>query len=295
MGDSLRWLLKTEAGRLRLGWRLLAFAAIGGAVTTLAAMVLPAGRLTGSAALLTGSLVAGWVLLAGDGRRPGALGFYVARDAWSEVAGGIGAGLLIALAVIAGMVVFGGLRWTSQPGSVTGWLAGAVGALAFFALPAAAEEALLRGYPLQALAEVWGPAWALGATSLLFGVMHLNNPGVGLLSAANVMAAGLLLGVVYLKTGSLWWATGLHLAWNWAHGFVADVPVSGLELIDAPYYEGVVLGPEWLGGGSFGPEGSVVATLVVVAATVACWRASWLGPGKAAVASGPLALLGARA
>ena len=71
------------------------------------------------------------------------------------------------------------------------------------------------------------------------------------------------LGVVYLKTASLWWATGAHLGWNWAHGFLADLPVSGLELVDAPLLEPVTGGPDWLSGGSFGPEGSVVSTLVL--------------------------------
>lgn len=295
MGEWASRLLRTEAGRFRLVWRLLAFLLVGSGATVLTGLLLPSGRLTASAALLTGSLVGGWVLLAKEGRAPGALGFYMARDAGPEVVKGLGLGTLVALAVIAGMAALGGLRWSSEPGSIGGWFAGAVGALAFFALPAAAEEAFLRGYPLQALAEIWGPAWALAATSLLFGVMHLNNPGVSLLGAANVMAAGLLLGVVYLKTGSLWWATGLHLAWNWSHGFVADVPVSGLDLLDAPFYEGVILGPDWIGGGSFGPEGSVVATVVVVAASVVCWRASWLQPGDAASAAKPLALIGARA
>jgi hypothetical protein len=167
---------------------------------------------------------------------------------------------------------------------------GALGALAFLALPAAAEEALLRGYPLQALAEVWGPRWALALTAGLFGLLHLGNPGVTTVGTLNVVVAGLFLGIVYLRTLSLWWATGAHLGWNWAHGYLADVPVSGLELLDAPLYEGVARGAPWLSGGSFGPEGSLVATLVVGVASVLCWRAAWLKPSASASAARPLAL-----
>jgi membrane protease YdiL (CAAX protease family) len=161
---------------------------------------------------------------------------------------------------------------------------GAAGALAFFAIPAAAEEALLRGYPLQALAEQWGPGWALAITALAFGALHLGNSNVTLFGTLNVAVAGIFLGIVYLKTLSLWWATGAHLGWNWVHGYVADAPVSGLELMDAPFYDAVASGPEWLGGGSFGPEGSLVATVVLAAASLWCWRARALRADAAAVA-----------
>jgi len=52
----------------------------------------------------------------------------------------------------------------------------------------------------------------------------------------------------------------------------------------------MVRGPAWLGGGGFGPEGSVVATVVVLAATVLCWRARWLAPAPAVRAARPLAI-----
>jgi hypothetical protein len=66
--------------------------------------------------------------------------------------------------------------------------------------------------------------------------------------------------------------------------------VSGLELLDAPLYDGLVRGPDWLGGGAFGPEGSLVATFVVTAAAIVCWRAPWLRPSAVALAARPLAL-----
>ncbi|MEQ1857478.1 MAG: CPBP family intramembrane glutamic endopeptidase, partial [Longimicrobiales bacterium] len=198
---------------------------------------------------------------------------------------GIGVGGVVVALIAAG----GGLAWTREPGDAVAWFAGALGALAFLAIPAAAEEALLRGYPLQALAERWGPGWALAFTALAFGALHLGNPNVTFFGTLNVATAGVFLGVVYLKTLSLWWATGAHLGWNWVHGYLADVPVSGLELMNAPLYEGYARGPEWLGGGSFGPEGSLVATAVVSAATVWCWRSGALRPVDSAVAARPLA------
>lgn len=260
-------------------------------VTYLTIILLPRSVQSGAIAMLTGSLVGGWSALALDGRSPAALGFYVGAGAARESGLGLALGVLVALIVVVVMALVGGLEWSSEPGSWTGWLVGAVGALAFLALPAAAEEALLRGYPLQALSEAWGAPVALIVTSVAFGAAHLANPEVSLLGVVNIGAAGLLLGVVYLRTGSLWWATGVHLGWNWAHGYGADLPVSGLEVLDAPLYEGASRGAAWMGGGAFGPEGSVVTTVVVLAATLVFWRAPWLQPGSTALAADPIAAL----
>lgn len=281
-------LLRTEQGRLRLGWRLLGFLVVAVAVTLLVGPFAPGGLVGGAAAVLVGSLAAGWWLLLLDGRGPGALGFHLSRAAIGESVRGLGLGVLVGLVVVALMAAIGVVGWAPEEGGTSEWLRGAVGAMAFLAVPAAAEEALLRGYPLQALAEAWGAGRAVIVTSVLFGLLHLNNPGVGALSTANVAAAGVLLGVVYLRTASLWWATGVHLGWNWSHGYVADVPVSGLELLDAPLYEGVTSGPAWLGGGAFGPEGSVVTTVVVLGAAAACWWGPWPTAGEAARAADPL-------
>lgn len=281
-------ILTTAEGRVRLGWRLVAFLGMAAVIALVFASFTPGGLVAGSGALLLGSMAGGWTMLALDGRGPGALGFYVSREAPLDLAKGLALGVSVGLVVVALMGALGGVRWSGQAGSATAWLSGALGALAFLAIPAAAEEALLRGYPLQALGEAWGASVAVVLTSIAFGLLHLANPGIGPLSIANVAAAGLLLGVVYVRTLSLWWATGAHLGWNWSHGYLADVPVSGLELIDAPLYEGVTTGPAWLGGGSFGPEGSVVTTLVVLAVSAACWWGPWLGPGRAALAAEPL-------
>ena len=174
---------------------------------------------------------------------------------------------------------------------MTGWTTAAAGALWFFAVPAAAEEVVFRGYPLQALAERWGAGVALGLTSVGFGCLHFLNPESSWLGAANVAAAGAWLGVVMLRTGSLWWASAAHLGWNWAHGFLADLPVSGLDVVDAPYVAARAVGPEWLSGGGFGPEGSLLSTVALAAGAVWAWRTGWLKPSRAVREAVPLALM----
>lgn len=278
-------------GRLRLGWRLALFVAVALLVGGVTGALLGGGVLAGELALLVGAITSGVFLLTLDDRPAAALGFYVDGAAASEGALGVALGAGVALLVVGAIAVAGGLRWAQEGGSVAAWLVGCVGALAFLAVPAAAEEALLRGYPLQALAEAWGPWAAISVTAGVFGALHLFNPNLTLLGVANVTMAGVFLGVIYIRTGSLWWATGAHLGWNWAHGYLADVPVSGLELLDAPFYEGVARGPDWLGGAQFGPEGSVLSTVALTAAALWCWRARWLRPSDAALAARPLRIV----
>jgi membrane protease YdiL (CAAX protease family) len=284
---SVAWF---ASGPLRLGWRLLVFLLVGWMLASLAAIVLPEGFTAGAAAMLAAAWGAGAAALALDRRGPGALGFYVSRSMPREAVVSLALGMGLAIVVTLMITALGGLRFRSEPGTAVEWMVGAISALGLFVLPAAAEEALLRGYPMQALAQAWGPGLALVVTSALFGAMHLPNPGVTALGIANVGAAGLFLGAVYLRTGSLWWATGAHLGWNWGLGYLADVPVSGLNVVDAPLVEAAALGPEWLGGGSFGPEGSVAATVVLLLAAAACWRGRWPRPEPAALARRPLAL-----
>lgn len=280
------------AGRIRLGWRIFLFLILVAVVTLAMGPFVPLDLPYGTVPLLLGSLIGGWALLRMDGRGPGALGFYLAPEVVKESLFGLALGVLVAGLVGVGMVAFGGLSWTADAGGIWDylWVGGA--SLWLFALPAAAEEALMRGYLFQALAESWGGAWALWVTSFLFGIVHIGNPNTSWIGLANIMAAGLFLGVIYLKTGSLWWATGAHLGWNWAHGFLSDLPVSGLELVDTPFLEPVVKGPEWLSGGAFGPEGSVLATLVLGLAVLILWNASWLEPGIRAKEVRPLFLEG---
>jgi len=286
-------LFRDPTGRLRVGWRLLLFAGLFTALTVAGFAAVPGGGLVAQGgALLGAAVVAGWTLLGfADGRGPGALGFYVSREAPREAAAGLVLGTVLGLASVGVIFLAGGVRWQGEEGSLVSLVGGAAGALGFFALPAAGEEALARGYPLQALAEKWGAGPALLVTSVGFGLLHLGNPGLSALAMVNLVAAGLLLGVIYLRTGSLWWASGAHLGWNWAHGFVADLPVSGLDLVDASLWEGVPAGPSWLGGGSFGPEGSALTTAVVLVAAAALWWGPWLRPGPGARGAGSLAPL----
>ena len=263
---------RSADGRIRLAFRLLMFLVLFLVVVVATAPLSPRVFPWGAAPTLLGALTAGWALLSLEGRPIASLGFRLDRRAVPGAFGGVALGLAVGLLVVALIAATGAVRWQADGGSVGDWAAAAISSLWLLALPAAAEEAMLRGYPLQALSEVWGAGWALLGTSIVFALLHLNNPEMGWVGLVNIAGAGLFLGALFLRTGSLWWASGAHLGWNWSHAFLADMSVSGLDLVDAPLVEPVLSGPTWLSGGGFGPEGSVLATVAVCAAAGWTWR-----------------------
>ena len=278
------------SGRMRLGWRVLLFLVLFSLALALLSLLPLRSLPWQTLPTLLGAVLAGWGLLALDGREPGALGFYFGPGAARDTLLGTGLGVGVALLVMAGIAGWGGLRWSWEGGSAGSWVGMGAASLWLFALPAAGEEALMRGYLFQALGEAWGARQALWTTSILFSLLHIWNPEVSWLGLGNIAMAGLFLGVVYLRTASLWWATGAHLGWNWAIGFLGDLPVSGLDLLDAPLVEPAVRGPAWASGGAFGPEASVVATLALGLAALLLWRGSWLAPGAEIRSKRPLIL-----
>jgi len=133
-------------------------------------------------------------------------------------------------------------------------------------LPAAFfEELFIRGYVFAILRRTAGWKMALIITSIVFGLLHVTNPGADAESILAVIVAGFFLGVVFLATRSLYAAGAAHFAWNWVMSGALHIAVSGIPSND-PDYRVVDSGPDWLTGGPWGPEGGLaaVATMFVV-------------------------------
>jgi uncharacterized protein len=166
---------------------------------------------------------------------------------------------------------FGWLHF--QPTAPGSSVAEGLRALVLLAPFAFAEELLLRGYVLTVLRQALGWRAAVGLTSVVFGLLHISNPGANTGSIAMVILAGVLLGGIMILTGSLYAATAAHLAWNWLMAGVLHAPVSGLDLA-TPDYRLVDAGPDWITGGVWGPEGGAGAALGMTAglAYLYVWR-----------------------
>ena len=180
-----------------------------------------------------------------------------------ELGTGLLTGFLLFSAMTAIVALLGGFEVLGLRGQGALWAM-----LAMAVTSGTIEEIVFRGILLRHLEALIGTWGALATTSVLFGAAHLINPGATLFAAfAIAMEAGILLGAAYLVTRRLWLAVGIHAAWNFTQGWVFSVPVSGGK---APL--GLLItrrvGPEWLTGGDFGLEASVVAMVVATGAGV---------------------------
>jgi membrane protease YdiL (CAAX protease family) len=129
------------------------------------------------------------------------------------------------------------------------------------------EEILIRGILFRIL-EQWLGSWsALAISAIIFGALHLFNPGATVFAGAAIaIEAGVLLAAAYMLTRRLWLCIGTHIAWNFTQGGIYSVAVSGGE--GKGLLQSKLVGPEYLTGGAFGAEASVVALVVCLAAGI---------------------------
>ena len=120
------------------------------------------------------------------------------------------------------------------------------------------EEIITRGALFRIVEEGLGTWIALIVSALFFGAAHIANPGATVWSSAAIaIEAGLLFGMLYHVTRSLPICMGLHAAWNFAQGTIYGIPVSGTPADG--WLVSTRTGPDWLSGGVFGAEASVIA------------------------------------
>lgn len=135
--------------------------------------------------------------------------------------------------------------------------------LAVLAIAALAEETAFRGYPFQRLIEATNPTTATVAISLLFGFLHLTNYGATFASTIVTIFAGWLLAICYLRTRALWVGWGFHFTWNATMGVLFGLPISGITTF-SPVVASNAVGPLWITGGDYGPEGSLICAIVIL-------------------------------
>ena len=144
-----------------------------------------------------------------------------------------------------------------------------LGTLLFFLLVAVTEEGMLRGFVLgRMLSAGMNRFVALFLSSALFSAMHLFNPNFALLPFVNILLAGCLLGASFLYTRNLCFPVVLHWFWNWLQGPVLGYEVSGMDSGETLLTLRLT-GSDLLTGGSFGFEGSLLCTVLLVVGTLA--------------------------
>jgi membrane protease YdiL (CAAX protease family) len=183
---------------------------------------------------------------------------HAARLALSGVVGG--AALFTAVEMVLawkGVAHFGPYAGTAYLGH----------AIAVSLVAAVGEEIVFRGVVFRIVEEGFGTLVALVFSAGLFGVLHGFNHGASTVSTVAIaLEAGILLAAAYTATRSLWLPIGLHFGWNFTEGGVFGAAVSGNAAHGL--VSSTLSGDALWTGGAFGPEASVAAVGVCLAASL---------------------------
>jgi len=199
------------------------------------------------------------------------------------------AGLCI---VVAGIWILGGLRFSalapvfSQPAMLV-----PIALLLFtFALQSSVEELLVRGWLMSVLAKKFNVITAVIVSSALFSLLHFS-PRTHWIVMVGTILFSLFASVWALRSRSVLGVMGWHAGWNWLLAVGFGLPLTGLDVgIPALIVELQPVGPEWLTGGTQGPEASVVCFAYFVVGMALMWRMPKRSqPGNSSIASSTLA------
>jgi len=155
--------------------------------------------------------------------------------------------------------------------------------LSFYLFVGLYEEFLFRGYVLftlmrgvlrlaerisvshTRLVAFWISA---AAWSFLFFALHLTNADETPVGLVGIFLFGILCSYALWRTGSLWWAIGFHMTWDWTESFLSGVADSGTYSIGRLFATHATGNP-LLSGGLDGPEGSLLMIPVLLLAFLA--------------------------
>jgi membrane protease YdiL (CAAX protease family) len=164
------------------------------------------------------------------------------------------------------LVLIGAFRGFSLDGVAVGGVAALTLAILYFIgfiFVGIFEEFSFRGYmqsTLQSGIGFWPAAILL---SIAFGWIHLGNNGEAKIGAFMAGCFGLVAAFALRRTGNIWYPIGMHASWDWGETYFYGTPDSG-TLAQGHFLNSSFRGPEWLTGGSVGPEGSWFVFLVMI-------------------------------
>jgi hypothetical protein len=164
--------------------------------------------------------------------------------------------------LVAGLLIALGQLEPAGPGN---WIPAAVLFPVFLAM-AFLEEVACRGYLLRNLVESGRTVRGVVYSSAVFAAFHMLLPEAweSPVNLLNIYLAGVLFSLICLLARNLWFPTAIHFSWNYCQGAVLGIPVSGIPLDGLLRLDRPEASSDWLTGGEFGLEGSVL-TLAILA------------------------------
>lgn len=136
----------------------------------------------------------------------------------------------------------------------------------FFVLVAINEELIFRGYITSLLTFTIHFLPAIIVSSLLFAAVHIGNADFTWMGFGSIFFGGYLLGLFYLKYQNLYLPIGMHLFWNFYQGNILGFDVSGMAIPSLIKLK--MDGLDWVTGGEFGLEGSIITVVLLLAVSV---------------------------
>ena len=198
-------------------------------------------------------------------RKMNTLGF-VKKNMGKEYLKGLGFGFLlfsaaVLICVLTGSLKLEGISEGFAPGVFLLFVLG-------FLIQGMAEEVLCRGYFLVSFGRRHSMWAAALANALLFAMLHLGNDGVSPLALINLTLFGIFASVYFVKSGNIWGVGAFHSIWNLVQGNFYGIRVSGIVTSCSVFSSTPVEGRSLINGGSFGLEGGLAVTIVLVLGTL---------------------------
>ena len=192
---------------------------------------------------------------------------------WTKYLRGFLVGLVMFAAAIGISALFGFITFEQGDPQQQGIyaLAGVLLVLLGWVVQGAAEEALTRGWLLPVVGARYSPLWGIIVSSVLFALLHSFNPNLSMIAVLNLFLFGLFAALYALWEGSVWGVFGIHTVWNWAQGNLFGFEVSGQAAPGGTLFNLMEVGPDAITGGSFGPEGGLSVTMVLIASCLIVW------------------------
>lgn len=180
-------------------------------------------------------------------------------------------GAVMAGAVAAGMIILGGMQVKGFALTGNALAFAALAWLGANALVGIAEEFFFRSYFLKALWQSIGFWPAAIVIALLFAAAHyFFKPGENVWDVITLVGLSLWLCYTVLRTGTLWFAVGFHIAYDFMQLFVIGTK-NGAQVPERHMLDATFNGPAWLTGGVLGTEASFLMYPLIVLIFLYVW------------------------
>lgn len=142
-----------------------------------------------------------------------------------------------------------------------------VGFLLGYLIQGMAEEVICRGYLLVSLSRRYSVTASIVFSAVFFAMLHGLNAGVGFLAFLNLTLFGIFMGLLFVRYENIWIVGAVHSIWNFMQGNIFGIQVSGTQFQPSIFTSDIITGKELINGGSFGAEGGLAVTVVLLFAS----------------------------